>query len=74
MNMWVLVSLCQTKIWWKTKIVLNGFRYIVYIRADDIYEGIAENVKSTFDTSNYELDKPLPRAKNEKVFNEWKMN
>ena len=50
--------------------MLNGFRYIVYISTDDIYEDIAENVKSTFDTSNYELDKPLPRGKNEKVFNE----
>ena len=40
---------------------------MVYIRTDDIYEDIAENVKSRFDTSNYELDRPLPRGKKEKV-------
>ena len=50
--------------------MLNGFRYIVYISTDDIYEDIAENVKSRFDTSNYELDRPLPRGKKEKVFDQ----
>ena len=46
--------------------MLNGFRYIVYISTDDIYEDIAENVKSRFDTSNYELDRPLPKEKRKK--------
>ena len=30
--------------------------FIVYIKADDIYKGIAEDVETIFDTSNNELD------------------
>ena len=37
--------------------------FIVYIKTDDIYKGIAEDVETTFDTSNYELDRPLPKGK-----------
>ena len=45
---------------------------ILYIKIDDIYKGIAENVERRFDTSNYELvcssvERPLPKGKNEKV-------
>ena len=32
-----------------------------------IYKDIAENVETRFDTSNYELNKPLQRGKNNKV-------
>ena len=38
-----------------------------YIKTDDIYKGIAEDVGAKFHTSNYELDKPLPKIKNKKV-------
>ena len=31
--------------------------FIVYIKTDDIYKDIAENVETTFGTSNYELDR-----------------
>ena len=41
--------------------------FIVYIKADDIYNDIAEHVETWFDTSNYELDRPLPQGKNNKV-------
>ena len=41
--------------------------FILYIKTDDIYKDIAEDVETTFDTSNYELDRPLPKDKNEKV-------
>ena len=34
---------------------------------DEIYKGIAEDVKNRFDTSNYELDRPFPKWKNQKV-------
>ena len=37
--------------------------FIVYIKADDIYKDTAEDVETRFDTSNYELDRPLPRGK-----------
>ena len=41
--------------------------FIVYIKTDDIYKDIAEDVETRFDTSNYELDRPLPRRKNKNV-------
>ena len=34
---------------------------------DEIYKDIAEDVKNRFDTSNYELDRPFPKWKNQKV-------
>ena len=40
---------------------------IVYIKTDDIYKDIAKDVETRFDTSNFELDRPLPKVKNEKV-------
>ena len=41
--------------------------FTVYIKTDDIYENIAEDVETRFDTSNYELERPLPKEKNQKV-------
>ena len=41
--------------------------FIVYIITDDIYKDIAEGAQTRFDTSNYELNKPLPKGKNKKV-------
>ena len=41
--------------------------FIVYIKTDDIYKDIAEDVETRLDTSNYELDRPLPKGKNRKV-------
>ena len=46
--------------------------FIVYIKTDDIYRGIAEDVETRFDTSNYELEsnsleRPLPKGKNKKL-------
>ena len=38
----------------------------VYIKTDNIYKNIAENVASRFDTSDYETDRPLPMEKNER--------
>ena len=37
---------------------------IVYIKTYDIYKDVAEDIKTRFDKSNYELDKPLPKEKN----------
>ena len=51
-----MVWLCKAKIWYKSK--------IVYIKTDDIYKDIAEDFETRFDTSNYELDRPLPKGKN----------
>ena len=37
---------------------------IVYIKTDYFYKDIAEDVESRLDTSNYGLDRPLPKEKN----------
>ena len=39
----------------------------MYIKTDDIYKDIAEDVETRFDASNYELDRPFPKGKNKKV-------
>ena len=39
----------------------------MYIKIDDIYKDIAENVKTRFDTSNYELDRPLLKKGKKKL-------
>ena len=41
--------------------------FIIYIKTEDFYENIAKDVEKRFDTSNYEIDKPLPTGKNKKV-------
>ena len=38
-----------------------------YIKADNIYKDIAEDVETRIDTLNYELDRPLPKENNKKV-------
>ena len=40
---------------------------IVYIKTDDIYKDIPEDVEKRFDTSNYELDRPLPQGKHKNI-------
>ena len=42
--------------------------FIISIKAEDFYEDIANDVEKTFDTSNYEVNTPLPEGKNKKVF------
>ena len=46
---------------------MNTGSFIVYMKTEDIYSVIAKYVKTRFDTSNYELDRPLPKVKNKKV-------
>ena len=40
--------------------------FIVYIKTDDIYKNMAEDVETRFDTWVYELDRTLPKGKNKK--------
>ena len=40
---------------------------IVYVKVDVTYKDIAEDVETRFNTSNFEIDKPLPKGKNKKV-------
>ena len=41
--------------------------FIVYIKTDDIYRDIPEDVPTRFDTSNCELDSGLPKGKSKNV-------
>ena len=41
--------------------------FIEYIKTDDIYKDIAEDGETSFDTSDYKLDRPLPKGKQKKV-------
>ena len=41
--------------------------FIMYIKIEDFYEDIANDVEKKIDTSNYEFDRPLPTGKNKKV-------
>ena len=63
--------------WSNIKILLYEFWYVIPkysgnatlcymdtgIKADDIHKEIAENILTRFDTSNYELDRTLPKKK-----------
>ena len=40
---------------------------IVNIKTNDLYKDIANDVENRFDTSNYEVNRPLPTGKNKKV-------
>ena len=39
---------------------------IVYIKTDDIYKDIGEDVETRFETWNYKPHRPLPKGKNKK--------
>ena len=41
--------------------------FIVLRKTEVIYVDIAKDVETRFETSNYELDRALPRIKNKKV-------
>ena len=41
--------------------------FIMNIKTNDFYEDIASDVENRFDTSNYEVKRPLPARKNKKV-------
>ena len=50
---------------------MNTDSFIVYIKTEDIYKDIAEDVETRFDTPNYDLqcnsiDRTLPKEKNKK--------
>ena len=50
----------------KSKIVLYGHRQFQCLHKNN-YKDVVEDVETRFDTSNYELDRPLPQGKNNKV-------
>ena len=46
---------------------MDADSFTVYIKTDDSYKDIAEDVKTRFDTSNYEIEIPLPKEKYKKL-------
>ena len=46
---------------------MDTVSFIVYIKTEDIYEHTAKDVAARFDTSNYKLNRALPKGKNKKV-------
>ena len=37
--------------------------FVMHIKTEDFYEDIANDVEKRFDTSNYEVNRPLPTGK-----------
>ena len=56
----------------------NTDSFIVFIKTEEIYIDIGKDVETRFDTSNRELERPLPRRETKKLINErrirWKNN
>ena len=46
---------------------MDTYSFIVNVKTDDIYKDVAKDIETRFDTSNFEIDRPLPKGKNEKV-------
>ena len=46
--------------------------FIMNIKTNDFYEDIASDVENRFDSSNYEVNRPLPTGKNKKVIGSMK--
>ena len=40
---------------------MNTGSFIVNVKTDDLYKDIIEAVETRFDTSNFELDRPLSK-------------
>ena len=41
--------------------------FVMHIKTEDFYKDIADNVEKRLNTSNYEINRPLPIGKNKKV-------
>ena len=37
--------------------------FLIYVKTEDVYKDIAEDVEKRFGTSNFELDRPSPKRK-----------
>ena len=41
--------------------------FIIYIKTKDVYKDIADDIEKRFHTSKFEINRPLPKGKNENV-------
>ena len=46
---------------------MDADSFIMNIKTEDFYKDISNDVEKRFDTSNYEVNRPLPTGKNKKV-------
>ena len=46
---------------------MDAGSFVVHVKTDDIYNDIAEDVETRFDTLKFGIDRPLPEGKNKKV-------
>ena len=46
---------------------MDTYSFIINIKTKDVYEDIADDVKKRFDTSSYEVNRPLTAGENKKV-------
>ena len=46
---------------------MDADSFIVYVKTEYIYEEIAKDIEKKFDTSNFALERLLPKGKNKKV-------
>ena len=46
---------------------INIDSFIINIKAEDLCQNIEDDVQRRFDTSNYEVNRPLPTGKNKKM-------
>ena len=46
---------------------MDADSFIVHRETDDIHRDIAQDLETRFDTSNYDLARPLSKGKNKKV-------
>ena len=46
---------------------MDTYSFIMKIKTEDFYKDIANDVEKRFDTSSYEVDRPLSTGKNKKV-------
>ena len=53
---------------------MNTDKFKVNIKTEVVYLGIPKDVKTRFDTSNYYLDRQLPKGKNIRVIGSMKLN
>ena len=42
---------------------MNADSFIDHLKIEDMYKDLAEDFETRFDTSNFELDRPLPKEK-----------
>ena len=48
-------------------VILGTDSFIIHIKTEDFYKDVADDVKKIYDTSNYEVDRPLAKGMNKKV-------